>query len=75
MMVIEFPNLPCRAWLIEPSPHGDGFIGRFVGAGFNGPDRTESGSVALVMEALMQPAIRRGLPILIHRDCKRRAAA
>ncbi|QQN74831.1 hypothetical protein [Croceicoccus sp. YJ47] len=73
-MLIAFPNLPCRAWLIEPTDDGE-FIGRFVGTGFRGPERTAPGSLALVMDALTQPANRRGLPILVHRDCKRRAVA
>ena len=73
-MLIEFPNLPIRAWLIERTEGGQ-FVGRFIGAGSMDPDRTQAGQMRLVMDALKHPANRRGLPILVHRDCNRRSAA
>lgn len=73
-MLIEFPNLPTRAWLIEPAEGGQ-FVGRFIGPGFKDPDRTQAGTMKLVMDALKHPANRCGLPILVHRDCNRRSAA
>ena len=66
MTCLPFPTVPARAWRISESDQfPDEYVGELVPAdGWKGPTRTQSGPLRLVVEALLQHHVRRGLPII-----------
>jgi len=62
-IVLPFPDRWQRAWIV--SPLGDGtFQAEMRGDDFTGPRITEAGQYSLVMQAVCQRHVRRGLPIV-----------
>ena len=71
MSIITFPRRPIRAWRVFPAKApASGYHARRFGEGpYVGPDRTDVGSLDLVVEALVRPEIRRGLPVVAPPEC------
>lgn len=71
--VIPFPKTPIRALVVIPAaePHSD--LCRVVPGGYNfeGPTH-HRGRLESVLRRLRSEG--RGLPITVHRECRRRAA-
>lgn len=66
MSVLAFPKPPYRAWYVHPSAIEAGeFQGSYIGpADFEGPTQTGRGALRLVVECLLRPTNRHGLPIV-----------
>lgn len=64
-----FPHCIVRAWVVIEVEGG--FVGVFKGdrdPADDGPLLTEEGPLHLIMNALLRPEVRQGLPIVSHED-------
>jgi hypothetical protein len=54
---------------VQATPAPGDYVGRYIGPlPHDGPTRTEKGALGLVIEALLKPEHRRGLPIIAPAD-------
>jgi hypothetical protein len=77
MSVIPFPLRAHRALIVEQAARPAGaYFARFVGAKpYDGPTRTEAGTLELVLRAIIKGEARRGLPIILRDDGRDARAA
>lgn len=75
--VIQLPRTPIRAYVIIPDDDPMRDFCRVVRGGYPIDDdgREIQGPLCLVLERLRDQYIVQGVPVTIHPECKRRAAA